>query len=308
MSLLSNTCPFDLQLNGYAGTDFNASDLTADSLHACCERLLLDGAGQVLATVITDSLEEMTHRIGAIARFHAADEVVRRVVRGIHIEGPFIDPAHGYRGAHPSDHVIRPTVEDTKRLVDAGCGLVALLTLAPEHDPTAAVTQWLTNAGICVSAGHCNPSSEDLARAVDAGLRSFTHLGNGCPALMPRHDNIIHRVLACRSLPFVMFIADGIHIPTEALGVYLHSVGIDRAVIVTDATSAAGMGPGRFRLAGQDVVVDATGATWNAEGTHLVGSTISMQATRDVLLRTMHLSPIDVDAITITNPRRLLKC
>lgn len=298
--------PLDLQLNGYQGVDFNADELTLDELRRIGETRARSGEGEILATVITDELDRMLTRIGRLAKFHSEDALVRHFVRGIHVEGPFIDPAPGFCGAHPDRFALPATVEVAARIVDAGEGLVRTLTLAPEHDAGMRTIRWLTEQRILVSAGHCDPSSETLARAVDAGLRAFTHLGNGCPSILPRHDNIIQRVLACQSLPFVMFIADGVHVPVEALSNYIRLVGTDRAIAVTDGTSAAGMGPGRFPLAGQEVEVGADGIAWSRDRSHFVGSTATMTQIRKVLQDGVGLTASEVEQLVVINPRRAL--
>lgn len=298
--------PLDLQLNGFRGIDFNASILNPEQLHSAAKALIQDGSGQCLATIITDSIEAMEAKIGALASAMDQDPVVRAVLTGIHVEGPFINPQPGYHGAHPQKHARSATTEEADRLIQAGRGHVKLLTLAPEMDPGFAATRHLVTSGIRVSAGHCNPTSAVLRDAVEAGVSLFTHLGNGCPALLPRHDNIIQRVLAQRSLPFVMFIADGVHVPCEALGNYFHCVGLDRVVVVTDATSAAGMGPGHYQLSGIDVLVDASGAAWSPDRSHLIGSTITMPETRRLLAERMGLTPAEVEQVTVRNPRRAL--
>jgi N-acetylglucosamine-6-phosphate deacetylase len=179
MTASASTGYFDLQVNGYAGVDFNADDLTAESLHRACDRLRGDGVAQVLGTIITDAPEAMSRRIRKLAQLSTADALARQMIAGIHIEGPFISEAPGYVGAHPAAAACDATVEAAKRLVDAGDGLVRLVTLAPERDPEAATTRWLVDQGIVVSAGHCDPTLDQLRAAIDAGLSMFTRLGNG---------------------------------------------------------------------------------------------------------------------------------
>ena len=115
-----------------------------------------------------------------------------------------------------------------QRLLDAAGGLTRMVTLAPECDPWLAVTKQLARQGICVAAGHCNPTLDQLDAALDAGLSMFTHLGNGCPLQLHRHDNIIQRVLSRAGKLWISFIADGIHIPWLALGNYLAMTGMER--------------------------------------------------------------------------------
>ena len=297
--------PLDLQLNGYKGVDFNADDLTLDRLRHACAAVRADGGGRILATVITDRLDRMLGRIARLTAFHAEDATVRDVVAGIHVEGPFISPLPGYVGAHPVAHVLPASPGVAQQLLDAGEGLVRLFTLAPECDEGLTTTRRLVVAGVMVSAGHCDPSLEQLARAVDAGLSGFTHLGNGCPLLLHRHDNIIQRVLATDGLKWVMIIPDGVHVPLPALGNLIRCLGVERVIAVTDATAAAGMGPGRYALAGQDVIVGDDGAAWAADRSHLVGSTATMARVRQVL-GSLGLSSQDVDRLTAINPARAI--
>ncbi|MBX3427859.1 MAG: N-acetylglucosamine-6-phosphate deacetylase [Pirellulales bacterium] len=295
---------FDLQVNGYAGVDFNADDLSAEDFDAACRRLAADGVGSCLATVITDSLDAMTRRIGALARLREGSSMGRQVVAGIHVEGPFISPLTGYVGAHPAAAVRPADPATAERLIEAGQGQVRLVTLAPEHDAGAATTRYLCDHGVTVSAGHCNPTLDELRRAIDAGLSMFTHLGNGCPRLLDRHDNVVQRALACVDDLWLCFIADGVHVPYVALRNYLRIAGRERAIVVTDAISAAGMGPGRYRLGGQEVVVDERLATWSADGSHLMGSAMTMPAAIANLRRELGLSEADARRLTCENPRQ----
>jgi N-acetylglucosamine-6-phosphate deacetylase len=298
--------PLDLQLNGYKGVDFNADDLTALDLRRACEAVRQDGGGQMLATIITDRLDRMTARIARLATLHAADPLIADVMTGIHVEGPFINSQPGFVGSHPAAHVLPASPQVAAELVDAGRGLLRLVTLAPEHDAGCATIRWLADRGILVSAGHCDPSADTLAQAIDAGLAAFTHLGNGCPLMLHRHDNIIQRVLAADRLRWVMLIPDAVHLPSSMVRTIIRAVGIERVIAVTDATAAGGMGAGRFSLAGQDVVVDADGAAWAADRSHLVGSTASMSRIGSVLRYEVGLSDDDVAMVTSVNPARAI--
>jgi N-acetylglucosamine-6-phosphate deacetylase len=298
--------PLDLQLNGYKGVDFNADGLTASALRQACAAVRADGGGRMLATIITDRLDRMVGRIARLADLREADPLVADVMAGIHVEGPFINPLPGFVGAHPAAHVVPATIPAAEQLVTAGRGLVRLVTLAPEHDAGLATTRWLARQGILVSAGHCDPSADTLARAIDAGLSACTHLGNGCPLQLHRHDNVIQRILAADGLRWVMLIPDGVHLPPPLVRTIIRVVGIDRLIAVTDATAAGGMGPGQFSLAGQDVVVTADGAAWSADHSHLVGSTASMGQVRGVLRDAVGLSADEIDRVTAANPAQAI--
>ncbi|MCC6494115.1 MAG: N-acetylglucosamine-6-phosphate deacetylase, partial [Pirellulales bacterium] len=161
--------------------------------------------------------------------------------------------------------------------------------------------------GVCVSAGHCNPTIDELSAAIDAGLSMFTHLGNGCPLAMHRHDNIIQRVLSVADRLWISFIADGVHIPFFALANYLRVVGLQRAIVVSDAVAAAGMGPGVYRLAGQEVEVDEHLATWAADRSHLVGSACTLEQMAANLRGPLALSEDEVLRLTSENPRAAVR-
>ena len=297
--------PLDLQLNGYRGLDFGAADLTQKRLAGICRAYRADGGGRFLATVITDSLPILERRIGALADCLEADAAIRETVAGIHVEGPFICAERGFVGAHPPEHACEASPAAMERLLEAGRGHVRMVTLAPERDPCFRTISLLASRGVLVAAGHCDPSLELLRDACAAGLSCFTHLGNGCPHLLPRHDNILHRVLACEELPFVTLIADGVHLPPFLLGAMLRWLGPDRAIVVSDATAAAGMGMGTFQLGGQTVIVGEDGAAWSADRTHLVGSTATLSDLRRVLAD-VGQTPAAIDRLLAINPARAL--
>ena len=297
---------FDLQVNGYGGVDFNQDDLRADDLHAACERLAADGVEGILATIITESLDKMQSRLRRLVELREQDSLIRRVIAGLHIEGPFINEADGYRGAHPLDAVRPASVDQALQLLDSAGGFARIVTLAPERDPDFKVTRRLGAEGVVVSAGHCNPSVDELKGAIDAGLSMFTHLGNGCPMQMHRHDNIVQRVLSLSDRLWVTFIADGAHIPLFALKNYLDVVGLDRAIVVTDAIAPAGLGPGdytisRWRLKiGEDLVARAP------DGSHLVGAAMGMPRVAENL-KSIGLSGADIERVNFRNKKRAIE-
>jgi N-acetylglucosamine-6-phosphate deacetylase len=295
---------FDLQVNGYAGVDFNAVALDGDQLAAACRRLVSDGVSGILATVITDEVDRMVAKIESLVRARESDSTSKQMVAGIHIEGPFISGEPGYVGTHPTKSIRAANVSDAERMIDAGEGLVRLVTLAPEQDPAGTTVRWLNDRGIAVSAGHTNASLHELRTAIDQGLSLFTHLGNGCPLSLPRHGNIIQRALSMSDRLWTCFIADGVHVPFHALANYLKLVGDERAVIVSDCISAAGLGPGEFTLGDQQVVVDEQLATWSADKSHLMGSALTLPQAYTNLVERLAMTPERAHRLTCDNPRK----
>ncbi len=293
---------FDIQVNGYGGIDFNQDALTAEALHVMCERLRADGVGGILATIITEQSEKMVARVKRIVDLRKEDPLAREIIAGLHIEGPFISPRDGYRGAHPADAVCPADETLAARLLEAADGLLRIFTLAPEQDESLGVTRFLAAQGITVSAGHTDASLDQLRAAIDHGLSMFTHLGNGCPMQMHRHDNIVQRALSLREHLWLCFIADGVHIAFPALKNYL-DLAADRAVVTTDAMAASGLGPGLHRISRWEVLVGEDLAARAPDGSHLIGSAMSMRQAEANLSRHLGLSPERISQLTATNPR-----
>ncbi|MCC7147293.1 MAG: hypothetical protein IT443_12675 [Phycisphaeraceae bacterium] len=297
---------FDLQVNGYAGVDFNQDNLAEDDFHKSCQAIKLDNVGAFLPTLITEHADRMLSRLARLASLCRSDPLAKELVAGVHLEGPFLNPDEGFRGAHPKDAIIPADPDLMARFLDAGQGLVRLVTLAPENDPGLAVTRLLARRGVVVSAGHCNPDLELLDRAIDAGLSMFTHLGNGCPKLLPRHDNIIQRALSRSAALRLCFIADGAHVPFVALGNYLRAADLNRCIVVSDAVAPAGLGPGRYTIGrweldvGADMVVRAPGDA------HLVGSACPLKLAYRHLRDHLRLTEAQCQRLLWDNPRQAL--
>jgi len=298
--------PFDIQVNGYAGADFNSDDLSAGALHHACVCLAEDGVDAILATFITDHIPVMESRLQRLIELRAQDSLARRLIQGVHLEGPFISAEPGYVGAHPAQAVKPANLEDMKRLLDAADGLTRLVTLAPENDDAFHVTAFLAAGGITVSAGHCNPSLHQLEAACDHGLSMVTHLGNGCPLTLHRHDNIIQRCLALRDRLWLCFIPDGVHVEFFALQNYLRCAGLERTIFVTDAISAARLGPGRHRLAGNEIEIGSDLVARLPSG-QFCGSTVTLLCIQIYALQDLGLSKADLTLLMDTHPRQAVK-
>ena len=265
----------DLQINGLGGIDFNQPDLNEDRWIKAIELLGQDGTSHFLPTIITDCTENLCRKLSNLAKLCQAanrdTQLPSRAV-GIHLEGPFLSSETGYVGAHPAAYAVPMNTDQLKRLIEAADGWLKLVTLAPEGDPACSGIELLVRENILVSAGHCNPSMDQLRRAIDAGLTLFTHFGNACPPHLPRHDNILHRVLALRESLKVTLIADGFHLPLWLLDSWIDWFGEQRVAIISDAISAAGLPSGVYTLSDRKVHVGADGVPRSEDRTHFVGS------------------------------------
>ncbi len=297
---------FDIQVNGYAGVDFNQPDMTIEELHSSCEKLKIDGVTGILATIITADIDEMQKCLQNIVRYRNQDQLIRDIIYGIHIEGPFISDDDGYRGAHPKECIYKPNIDTMKSLLDSAGGLTKIVTLAPEIDSENKLTRMLSDDGIVVSAGHCDPSLEQLYSAIDAGLSMVTHLGNGCPQILPRHNNIIQHALSLSSDLHLCFIADGIHIPFYALKNYLSIAGLERTIITSDAMAAASAGPGQYKISRITLEVGKDGVVREPGRDNFAGSSVTMKQSFLNLVNEVGLSEQDALKLTSTNPLKAL--
>jgi len=295
----------DLQVNGYAGVDFNSDDLTLEQVEHACEILRQDGVKGILATIITADHDAMCQRLANIVKIREQSALATQMIIGLHIEGPFLSPVPGYIGAHPAEHACPANLDLTKKFLEAGNGLTRLFTLAPEQDINGEITSWLNDQKILVAAGHCNPSLDQLKASIDAGLKLFTHLGNGCPMQMHRHDNIIQRALSFSDKLIICFIADGAHVPLFVLKNYLRCVGIEHSIVVSDTISAAGLGPGTYHLADQTVVIEDDLVPWAEDRSHFVGSACPLK-NMVVNLKSIGLTALEIDCLVRHNPRKIL--
>jgi N-acetylglucosamine-6-phosphate deacetylase len=269
----------DIQVNGYAGVDFNgdpawwSGELFAGAVAAMAAR----GVAAALPTLITDDSPRMLERARRYAEIVGADAALAEALPLLHVEGPFISPVDGPRGAHPKGHCKLPAgmPDFIDRLRDAAGGRVGVVTLAPELPGAIELIERLASAGICPAIGHTQACSETLNAAVAAGARLSTHLGNGSHQELPRLDNYVQTQLADDRLR-ASFIADGHHMPFGTLKNFIRAKTPARGILVTDAISAAEMAPGEYALGGGKVVVRADGRCTVPGADHLAGSTLTL--------------------------------
>jgi len=298
----------DVQVNGFAGVDFNAADLTQASFAQAVRALAASGTAAFCPTLITGDPETVCRNLGVMLAAMRADGDVRARVLGFHLEGPFISPEPGAVGAHDPRWVSAPDYGLLDRLLAAADGRVRLLTIAAELEGAADLARYATSRGVTVSCGHqMAHTPEQLAALAEAGAAALTHLGNGVPNLLPRHDNVIWAGLAEKRLA-VMFIPDGHHLPRAVLKVYVRAAGIERLVAVSDASHPAGLRPGRYRVLGNDAVLEPNGLLHNPEKKCLVGSSATMRQAMAVLASLDEgLSEADLVRIGFENPLRLIR-
>lgn len=244
----------DLQVNGYASVDFAAPALTMDEMRKAVRALQRDGCARFFPTFTTDDWPVMLGRLRRVREWCGVCPELRGAIAGWHIEGPFMSPAPGYCGAHPREKMLSPTPEHIRQLREAAGDDPLLLTMAPEQHGVLEIIAPAVALGMRVSLGHTNASAAEIASAIRAGAVSFTHLGNGCPQSLDRHDNILWRVIEAGALQAGL-IPDGIHVSPALFRILHRAVDPARFWYTTDAVHPAGAPPGRYMLGGTLVEV-----------------------------------------------------
>jgi N-acetylglucosamine-6-phosphate deacetylase len=273
----------DLQVNGFAGVDFNCTTLTADALDHALEAMLRTGVTTCLPTLITAPEAVLAERFAALDAAVAGSRLGPVMVPGYHLEGPFLNPAPGYAGCHPPEAMIAADVALLQRLAARLRLPILLLTLAPERPGADALIDWARARGTLVAIGHSAAHAKQVARAAELGAVLSTHLGNGLPHVLPKFDNPLLAQLAEDRLS-ASFIVDGIHIPPFALRALLRAKGLARSILVTDATAAAAAPAGQYELAGMAIERAADGAVRVPGASVLAGSSLELdQAVRNVV-------------------------
>lgn len=270
----------DLQINGYAGIDFQQDTLTAEQLLTAVRALRRDGCTRILFTLITDHWPAMLARVGrARAMVESSPELWAAIV-GWHVEGPFLSPEPGYCGAHDPAKMLDPTPAHIDELRAVTGSDPVLLTLAPERGGAMTAIQRAVALGMKVCLGHTNANAAQLRAAVAAGATGFTHLGNACPQLLDRHDNILWRVLDTPGLA-VSLIPDTHHV-SPALFRLIHRVLKPFQIMhTTDAMAAAGARKGDvpvaqlFKLGKLRLEVGADGIVRQPGRTNFAGSALT---------------------------------
>lgn len=265
----------DLQVNGFCGIDFSAPGLTVAQVHAVAVELGRRGTAAFCPTVITSPMEVYEANLPVIAAAMDDPGEGAKMV-GFHIEGPFISPLDGARGAHTRAYVQPPNLEVFDRIWALTGGRISLLTLAPEIPGALELIREATARGIKVSLGHHLADEEQLGRACEAGATLVTHFGNGLPNLLPRHHNPLWLQLAEPRLQ-LMIIGDGHHLPAPLIRTVFACRGSAEVIVVSDAAPVGGLPPGDYHTLGQAVRLEPNGKLWNPVANHLVGSSYSMR-------------------------------
>ncbi len=287
------------------GVDFSAASLERDDVHRLAQMLVADGTIGFCATLITSGMDIYKRNLRLLS--HAAEERgIKGRMLGIHLEGPYLSPSDGARGAHSAAKMRRPKPEEFDRLQEWADGKVVLLTLAPELEGALELIEHVrTNYRTAVAIGHHIAPKEVISRAVDAGATLSTHLGNGCPNLLHRHHNIIVHQLAHDGLTAGL-ITDGHHLPEDFVRVAFRCKGPQRIFVVSDSAPIAGYPPGIYQTLDHEVRLTETGRVEDVHAQHFVGSGCNMARCMRWLRSLAFLSDNELWQVGLENPLAIL--
>jgi N-acetylglucosamine-6-phosphate deacetylase len=287
----------DQHFHGGFGCNFNNASI--GELQHLMGQLPAYGITGAVPTVMTAPQMDMLTAVNALeAVIHLSKPGQTRVL-GIHLEGPFLNP--DYRGAHPKEELLLPTVEEMQALISPN---LRMMTLAPELDPHGDVIRYLTERGVAVSAGHSGATLAQIQSAIRRGVRGITHLFNAMCPFHHREPGILGAALNHDELT-VEIIGDGIHVHPEAIRMALRAKRLENVILISDCLSLTGLPDGQSFTFGNQLVTNRQGRAINAEG-HLAGGTQFLNECFRNLVRWKLLPPGEAITLASTNPAQFL--
>ena len=293
----------DIQINGYAGVDFADQDLRAEDMVMATRALWKAGVTSFLPTVTTNSGERLATSFRLLSEI-ALDPAIAASVVGYHLEGPYISPHDGYRGAHMEEFVREPDWEEFQQLQELCDHGIRLVTVAPETEGALSFTRKAVSSGVVVSLGHHNGSPGQIRMAADAGATLSTHLGNGCANMIHRHNNPLWPQLAEDRLS-ASLIVDGHHLNRDEVICFYRMKGPERTILVSDALHLAGMPPGEYDSYGRTLLMTGEVVKYPEQNV-LAGAAVPVSRCVTNMMDFTGCTLAEAISMASTNPAKLL--
>jgi N-acetylglucosamine-6-phosphate deacetylase len=294
----------DLQVNGYNGVNFSGEELTEQTFKSACRELMQAGTTAFLPTMITSPPEIYKRNLQIMAKVSQSNEFKGNLV-GFHIEGPFLNPAKGPRGAHNPEWIHPCDTDLLKNIIQWSSNQVKLITIAADLKGAPELAEVAASCNITVSLGHHMADEKDLQKLVSAGAKALTHLGNGIPQTLPRHNNPLFTGLANDNLT-AMIVTDSHHLPPSLIKTIIRTKTPQKCIISSDASPLAGMPPGNYETLGNKVVLEKSGKLYNPKTGYLVGSSATMLQCMNYMASLDIVSSDELIAMGFHNPLKLI--
>lgn len=288
----------DLHLHGAGGRD--VMDGTCEAIDVISRIHARYGTTGFLATTLTAPVEKITDALLAVKEVIARGTWGARVL-GVHLEGPFINPA--WKGAQDAKWILKPNIEILESFLHKAGNIIKIITLAPEIPGALELADYARKRGIILSIGHSDASYEQARAAFMTGFTHATHLFNAMKGLHHREPGIAGSILLEKGVTAEL-IADGVHIHPAVLKLVVKVKGLDKIVLVTDSMRATGMPDGNYSLGGLEVKVSGNEARF-ADGT-LAGSNLTMNRAVDYMVNNIGLTLPEAAKLASTNPAKIL--
>ena len=245
---------FDIQVNGYKGSDYSLEDFSEEHLRNIMTNLAASGTTQHIPTIISSPQERILKNLEIISKAINTLPDIKEAIPGIHIEGPFISPEEGPRGCHDPSFIREPDFEEFMQWQEAAEGRIVMVTIAPEREGSMDFIKKVTRTGVKIAIGHTGATPEIIQEAIKAGAQFSTHLGNGSYPILPKANNYIWEQLAADEL-FAGIICDGFHLSASVVKVFARAKGLERLILTSDVTLAGGLNPGIYQWGNMEVEV-----------------------------------------------------
>ena len=293
----------DLQINGYMGIDFADQNLTIDGIREATKSLWKEGVTSYLPTLITANQESLKKSF-TILSSALDDEEIGMSIPGFHLEGPYISPIKGFRGAHLEKYIREPNWNELVELQAAANNGIKIITVAPEIEGAISFIEKCKEEGIVVSLGHHNGNAQQINSAANAGASMATHLGNGCANMINRHNNPLWPQLANDHIS-ASLIVDGFHLNQEEVQTFYKAKGKDKTILVSDALDLAGLEPGEYIRWERTVLLTEDVVKFPAEDV-LAGAASPLSSCVGNIMKFTECSLGDAIQMASTNPAKLI--
>jgi len=296
----------DNQVNGFAGVSFTFGgiELNSEDVKKATRELWKTGVTTYLPTLTTNSYD-LLKRNFTVLNSVIDDPSLLGSIAGFHLEGPYISPVDGYRGAHPLRHVRKPDRDEFISLYEASGNNILQVTLAPEMEGAMDLISLCADKGIVVAIGHHNASTAVITEAIDKGAQISTHLGNGCANMINRHVNPLWPQLADDRL-MISIIGDGFHLLPEEIRVFYKVKGPEKTIITSDVTGFGSLSPGKYVTEeGDSIELTKDGMLRYPAQNVLYGSASPLKKGVGNVMKVTGCSLAEAIQMASTNPARL---
>jgi len=298
----------DNQVNGFSGVNFSPeegeAELMEEDILKATRALWQKGVTTYLPTLTTGSQSSLVRHFLILARARD-DKALMGSIAGFHLEGPYISPVEGYRGAHSEKYIREPDWDGFMELYKASGNGILTVTVAPEINGGLDFIKRCAEKGIIVALGHHNAPAAIVDQAVEYGARICTHLGNGLANTINRHVNPLWSELSNDGL-MISIICDGFHLRPEEIRVFYKVKGNDKTILTSDVTMYAGMIPGIYKNeAGEDIELGASGELRYPAQNVLYGSASPLINGIGHIMQVTGCSLADAIHMASINPARL---